>query len=227
MQKLALYDFCDTLVSFQTADAFVDYVRRLDGNLYMRFLNIILKACSKARIIAVLNKFFPGIAFSKKLKLLQLRGFKFETLNKLAELYYNEKIRPNLIIPVMSSMKKNVNEDFEICIVSAGYSIYLKYFAEDHNIKHIISTEIAFEHSGGRCLGTISGRDCIHLEKVNRLKAYFAGQNVNYDESISYSDSKTDLPLLLFTGNGVVVSRTNSQSWSHQYKFNEIIWNHI
>ena len=225
MQKLALYDFCDTLVSFQTADAFVDYVRKRDGNLYMRFLNNILLACSKARVIAVLNKLFPGKSFSKKFKLLQLRGLKFETLDKRAESYYREMIKPNLIMPVISDMQEHAQQDYEVCIVSAGYSIYLKYFAEDYRLKHIISTEIAFEHHGERCLGTFSGRDCLHLEKVNRLKAYFSKQNVNFNESISYSDSKTDLPMLLLTGKGVVVSRAKTQSWRHQYKFKEIIWN--
>jgi HAD superfamily hydrolase (TIGR01490 family) len=224
MKKLAFFDFCDTLVSFQTADAFVDYVRKMEGNTYMRFLDLVLIVLIKIRIIAAFNKFLPDAALGKKIKLLQLKGFTYEKLNNLAAIYYQEMIRPNLVKPVMAEMQRLAQQDYEICLVSAGYSIYLKYFTEEHQIKHIISTEIAFDQSGNYCHGIILGKDCIRDEKVSRLKTYFAGQKVNYKESISYSDSKTDLPLLLLVGKGVVVSRANSQSWTHQYNFKEIIW---
>ncbi|MCF8380662.1 MAG: HAD-IB family hydrolase [Bacteroidales bacterium] len=224
MQKLALFDFCDTLVGFQTADAFVDYVRKKDGNLYMKFLNLTLKVLIKLRIIAVSNKFFPSAGASKKIKLLQLKGFNIDKLNKLGEFFYIEMIKPKLITPVMEEMRGLAQRKYEVCIVSAGYSTYLKYFTEEYGIKHLISTEIAFDRRGKACLGRISGKDCMYAEKVNRIKAIFTDQDVNYEESISYSDSITDLPMLLLTGKGVVVSRDNSQSWSHQYKFKEIIW---
>lgn len=224
MKKIALFDFCKTLVSFQTADVFIDYVRMKDGNTYMKVLDVILRCLIKSRIIALLNIFFPGFAPSKKIKLLQLRGYKFEKLKNLAESFYRERIQPNLIMSVITEMQSLSKQDYEICLVSAGYSIYLNYFAKDYHIKHIISTEIGFDKNGIRCLGSISGKDCIHVEKVNMLKTYFAGQNVNYNDSISYSDSISDLPMLLLTGKGVVVSQSISQSWSHHYKFKEIIW---
>ena len=191
----------------------------------MKILEVFLKILSKIRIITVLNKLFPGVAVSKRIKLLQLRGFYINELNVLAESFYKDKIKPALIDIVVKEMQRHAEMEYEICLVSAGYSIYLKYFAEEYHIKNLISTEIAFNSQFNRCLGTISGTDCIHLEKVNRLKSYLRGQNVNYQDSISYSDSITDLPLLLMTGNGVVISRGTSQTWIHKYNFKEIIWN--
>jgi phosphoserine phosphatase len=55
--------------------------------------------------------------------------------------------------------------------------------------------------------------------------SWFADSDVNYNESIAYSDSTSDLPLLLLAGKGVVVSRGKSQPWIKQYGFKEIIWN--
>jgi len=224
-KKIAFFDFCETLVSFQTADAFVDYVRKEEGNLYMRFMKQVLLVLSKAGIVAVFNKFFPRTSFSKKVKLLQLRGFGIEKLNNLAYTYYRRMIIPELIEPVIAEMKRLSQQGYDIYLVSAGYSVYLKYFAEEYKIDHLISTEISFNQQNNKCLGTISGRDCIHLEKVNRLKLYLQGQSVNYQESISYSDSISDLPLLLLTGIGVVISKDTSQTWIHKYNFKEIIWN--
>jgi HAD superfamily phosphoserine phosphatase-like hydrolase len=197
----------------------------MDGNFFMRFLNIFLILLKKIRITAVFNYFLPDASLEKRIKLLQLRGFNYETINNLAELYYCRIIKPSLIKVVMEEMHRLMKENYEICIVSAGYSIYIKYFAEEHQIKHVISSEIAFTKSKSLCRGIIFGRDCINTEKVDRVKAYFIGQDINYKESISYSDSITDLPILQLTGKGVVVSKNNPQKWSCRYKFKDIIWN--
>lgn len=223
-RKIAFFDFCETLVNFQTADAFIDFVRRVDGNLYMIILNLLFVLLKEVRIIAVINKFLPYSSIEKRAKLVQLRGFKYQELNKLAAQYYVEKIRPNFIAMTVIEMQRLVQQNYEICLVSAGYSIYLKYFAEEYKIRHILSTEIAFDQMRNRCLGTFAGKDCMHLEKAKRIKAFFSSQDVDFIECISYSDSIADLPMLKLTGKGVVVSRHISQTWVNQYKFREIIW---
>lgn len=225
MIKLALFDFCETLVNFQTADAFIDYVRNKKGNTSMRSLNGILNLLRRIKVLTVLNKFFPGASLSKKLKLFQIRNMSLESLDHFAELFYKDKIRTNLISPAMEELIRLAKEGYEICLVSAGYSIYLKYFIMEYQIPHLISTEIAFDRYGKRCLGTIYGKDCIREEKVNRLNIYFKDKELNLDESISFSDSITDVPMLLYTGNAVVVSKEKSQEWGKQNKFKEIIWN--
>jgi HAD superfamily hydrolase (TIGR01490 family) len=224
LKNLALFDFCETLVSFQTADAFVDFVRSIDGNFFMKLLNAVSIGLQKTRITLILNKFFPDVSLEKKLKLFQLRGFTYNRLNNLSEQYYREMIKPNLIDVMVDEMKVLAEQNYEICIVSAGYSIYLKYFVEEYHIKHLISSEIAFSKSGTLCRGIISGRDCISKEKVNRVMKFFNGQDINFNESIAYSDSIKDLPILLLAGKGVVVSKANSQKWFNKYQFREIIW---
>lgn len=225
MKKIAFFDFCETLVNFQTADAFVEYVVKMNGSGYMRFLEIFIILLRKVRVIAIFNKSFPNMAIEKKIKLLQIRGFAYDKLDNLAELFYKEMIKPNLIKPMIEEMVRLMKQDFEVCLVSAGYSIYLKYFAEEYRIKYVLATEIAFDRSGNRCLGTIVGKDCSRLEKVKRIMANFDFKSINFKESISYSDSFTDLPLLKLTGRGVVVSRELSQHWIYQYQFKEILWN--
>jgi len=225
VRKFAFFDFCETLVNFQTADAFVDYIRSVKNSFYMRFLEIVLNVLKKIRIIAALNKLLPRSTIGKRIKLLQLRGLEYDELNKLAESYYRKLIRPGFIKPVITEMQKLKEQGYEICLVSAGYSTYLKYFAAEFQINHLIATEIKFNNSGKICKGSISGKDCIGIEKVHRLNSYFEVQDVNYHESISFSDSITDLPMLILTGKSIVVSRVRSQSWSQKNKFEEIIWN--
>jgi HAD superfamily hydrolase (TIGR01490 family) len=224
MKKLAFFDFCGTLVNFQTADAYVDYVRTTDENSYMRFLERVLIILRKARLLDVINKIFKRVALEKKIKLLQLRGFTYEKLDNHAKEYYRQIIKPNLITQVIDEMKELALKGYEICLVSAGYSIYLKYFIEEHHIKHLISTDIAFSKQSSLCKGILYGRDCIDIEKTSRVKKYFENQAVDFEESCSYSDSITDLPILMLVGKGNVISRNISQSWSQKFNFKEIIW---
>ena len=223
-RKIAFFDFCGTLVSFQTADAFVDFARGVEGNFLMEFLNGCSIVLEKIKILQVLNKIFPDKSIEKKLKLLQLRGFTLEKLDDLAQRYYNVMIKPRVIKPVIEEMNTLRENNYEVCIVSAGYSIYLKYFAEEYTIKDFISTEIAFNNSTNICKGTISRKDCIYTEKIRRIKEYYEDQNIDYKECVSYSDSLIDLPLLLLSGTAVVISRSKPQDWCSQYKFKEIIW---
>lgn len=224
LRRIGFFDFCETLVSFQTADAYVDFVRKTEGNFRMRIINSILIFLGKVRILQLFNKFFPGISLEKRLKLLQLRGLKHSRLSNLATQYYRTMIKPVLIGEVIREMQDLKEQNYEICIVSAGYSIYLKQFAEEFGIQHIISSEIAFDNKMSVCRGTIDGKDCTNIEKVNRIKTYFFGQSINYEGCISFSDSITDLPMLKLTGKGVVVSKNKPQQWSSKYKFKEIIW---
>lgn len=224
MKKLALFDFCETLVSFQTADAFVDYVRKREGNFYMHLFNIIYQVLLEIKVIAFFNKLYPRRSFGKKLKLLQLKGFSVVRLNELAKAYYEEEIKPGFIKPLLMRMKKLGKLGYELCVVSAGYSIYLTYFIKDYKIQHLISTEIKFNKTGTICCGIIYGKDCINDEKVKRLKIYFQDCDVNYEESVAFSDSKSDLPLLFTVGKGFVISKSKPQSWIKDYNLKEIIW---
>lgn len=226
-KQVAFFDFCETLVNFQTADAFVDFVRESNGNSCMKFLNSFLNVLKSVKIIAVLNKLFSNTSLEKRLKLLQLRRLGYEELNFMAGLFYQNLIRPNLIGPLITELQRLRQHGYEVCLVSAGYSIYLKYFAEEYQIKHLISNEVKFSQHRNYCLGTILGRDCIHSEKVKRIETYYENQNIDFNKCISYSDSISDLPMLLLTGEGVVVSRGASQAWCNQYKLKEIVWDSI
>jgi len=224
MQKVAFFDFCETLVNFQTADIFIDYVRKKNGSLYMLVLNAIFLLSVRLRVMAILERIIPEKSFSKRLKLLQIRNLSYEVLDQIADEFYRNIIKPNLILPVLTEMQKLAKQNYDICLVSAGYSIYLKYFVQDFHVPHLISTEIAFDMPRNRCLGKIAGKDCIRAEKVKRITAHFDGEDINLSESISISDSISDLPMLLLTGKAVVVSKGRSQQWILKNDFREIIW---
>ncbi|GHT86418.1 hypothetical protein FACS1894137_11980 [Spirochaetia bacterium] len=58
--------------------------------------------------------------------------------------------------------------------------------------------------------------------KVKIIEKVFA--DIKLDDTVSYSDSKSDIPLLKWTTIGVVVSKNHHQPWINDDNFKEIIW---
>lgn len=224
VHEVALFDFCETLVDFQTADAFVDFVRSQASGIIkqrMLFLNNFQNILWKFRIIPIIEKIFHGYSFNKRFKLFQLRGFSYSDLDELAENYYITRIKPHFIDIIISRLCQHQKENTKIIIVSGGYDIYLKYFKKDFGVDEIISTRIKFKN--GICKGLFDGMDCMKENKIMLINRI-----LNIDNSyfkVAYSDSRSDLPLLKFAKEGiVVVRRNNSIEWIKNNNLNMIIW---
>ena len=63
----------------------------------------------------------------------------------------------------------------------------------------------------------------MHAAKIDKIKNIIDLSNINLEQSVAYSDSITDLPLLTIVKNGVVVSKKHSQNWVVSNNLKEII----
>ncbi len=205
-RELILYDFCGTIVDFQTGNAFVRYVLNKKGipaDFYEK-LRIFL---NKIGFIKHFNYIYPKIAINKSLLLYQLRGLKYEELNELAYQYYEERIKPHFIGAVIDTIKKHHLNKALIILNSAGYAIYLKYFAEEFDIPILLASE--FEYRNGIFTGKVLGKDNYGQEKVRRLRQYLGEKEfaANFSGIIGYSDSYSDMPILKCCDHVVCVNR--------------------
>ncbi len=217
--KVAFFDFCETLTDFQTADAFVDYVRGETNNQRAVRLELIRNIFHRTKLVSILSRIFPKASIHKRLKLYQLKGFSELELNSLAKGYYINRIRPHFIKPVIIRLKKLKDEGYIVGLVSGGYDIYLKYFKDEFGLDFVISSRIDFKE--GICTGKMNGLDCLDDNKVILLNKIFPQKPFS---SIAFSDSKSDIPMLNYADIGVVISRGRHQKWTDNYKFKEIIW---
>lgn len=226
VQKIPIvaFDFCETLVDFQTADAYIDYVRENTCGTRKVVMSILEKALiffKKVRVIAILEKLTKHkLSLSKRLKLIQLRYKSYESLNTLAQDYYYKVIKPSLIPALIGKMIILQKKGFKIVLASGGYEIYLRYFAQDFKIDDILCTHIKFKN--GLCKGTIDGMDCMNENKVKLIKEKYPVDI--YELKYAFSDSPSDLPLLKHANEGTVVSYINKQPWAKNNNLNEIIW---
>ena len=122
-EKVAFFDFCETLTDFQTADAYVDFVRDATGRKRMRFLNALQLLMIKLRVIRVLTAMFPRKSINKRLKLFQLKGIPVSELDDLARRYYLERIRPHFIKRMIEELQELKANGYDVGLVSGGYGI--------------------------------------------------------------------------------------------------------
>ena len=218
--KVALFDFCETLVNFQTADAFVDYVREKMQSPRMLRKEKLQRLLRSLKLIQILEKITLGnFSINKRFKLWQLKGIETKELEILAYDYYQNRIKPNFIHKLVQKLNELKKEKFAIYLVSGGYDIYLKYFIEEYRLDGMISSRIKMKE--GICTGRMNGKDCLRKNKILLLDKYF-DEKPGY--SIAFSDSITDLPFLLWVNKGYVISFNKHQIWINNYKLEEIIW---
>ncbi len=219
-KDIVIFDFCETLCNFQTADAFVDYVRTKIGSSAIQRredLNLFLRKTRIASIAELLT--LHKLSILKRLKLWQLEGVQEQTIKECALGYYKDVVRPNLIERTLQILKEYQDNGCLVYLISGGYEQYLRYFVIEFNIDFLISSKIAF--SDGYCIGKLEGVDCVCDNKVKLLRAQL-GKKQNRIIA-SYSDSKSDIPILRVAERPFVVSKYH-QSWAERDKFSEIFW---
>jgi len=219
--NLVIFDFCETICKYQSANRFVDFclLKSDKKSFYYRCLSYL---SSNIFIIKVLGRIFPKFNFCKRVKLFSLKGISQSKLNYFSKQYF-EQLLINLNEDIVTILEKHVREGDHVLIVSGGYIEYLNNFKSYFKIKEVIATRIAFRN--GKCNGLFEGKDCMFEEKINMTQCYLDSIELNYNKSICYTDSISDLSLLKWVDYPVVVSNMISQKWSNEYGFREIIIN--
>ena len=205
MKRLAVFDFCDTLVSFQTADEFTFFVGKRKNFLKYYPLRIIHYALSKFPMITNRLSF-------KKFYLWQLKGISSNEMNILAEAYFEEKIYPNLNLNILKKLQDHIKNQDKVLIISGGYTVYLKAFADFYGKIEIIATDLSTINK--IYTGTIDGDDCLGIEKLKKLSNKFNLSDYDLENSSGYTDSLMDLPLISLFGSKFLVDIGQRNDWA-------------
>lgn len=219
-ERWALFDFCETLVNFQTADAFVDFVCSHSPRLFTSYIGLALRILNKMKVFSLLDRICGNeLYLLKRCKLWLLKGYTQKEIENCSNLYYETLIKPNFIQPMVERLSNLKHNGYRILIVSGGYSLYIKHFANQFGVDGVVANEIRFKN--GICCGSLDGINCMNNNKPILLNSYFQTRPAY---SIAYSDSITDLPFLRWADKGVVVSKKTHQTWSEINGFSEIVW---
>ena len=206
--NLVIFDFCETLVNFQTADSFSRFVLKKESKNFVLKIDFLLDKIKFYRFCSKLNL----DSWSQKNFLLSsLNGLSKEKLKSYAELFLESKILPNLNEKVFEKFLNHLNANDFVIINSGGYQPYLDLFVEKYGVKKLFSTE--FKYIDNIFTGKIKGIDCLGQEKVRKMIEEGLDFN-NYDGIIVYSDSITDMPIFnLATTRVAIINKNTIPSW--------------
>lgn len=199
-EKIAFFDFCGTLVPFQSAPAFISFTVRNYGNVINRIRK---KICTLLLITKILDKIeiiSRGKYLRKEMELYPLKGISKEKLVESASAFYRLVIKPSLVPEVIAELQKLRLEGFKVVIVSGGYSIYLNHFVSEYNLDKLYSSQIQIIK--GYATGLLDGLDCMGVNKVKLVEKDFRKEDIY---SVFYSDSESDMPLLKWVNKGFLI----------------------
>ena len=220
MKQVALIDFCETVVNFQTFDALLNFIIMNEYPKRYRIINNKFLIFLYEFITKVLRKFGWNGYLYKNVLIRQLKGITIWQLQDYGQAFYNQKIKGNFIEPTLDFIKKLKGQDYHIVIVSGGSHFYIKKFAEDFEIHDIITAQLQFKQN--KCTGVLE-RDCLGKNKVELVEEYFNKNNLNEIFDIAISDSLSDLPIFNLCRRKIVISKDKHQKWVTK-DMEEIIW---
>ena len=208
---IAIFDFCDTLVDFQSADAFVAYVKQRTADTFRRRLIEGLRTfLIKTKLIRLLQKLDSSSYINKRLLLFELRGVSKKQLETFGESFFREVILNRYRPEVVKEISRLKQLGFRTCIASGGYDVYLAYVKKQLAVDELVCTSLKYKK--GIFTGFFTGKDCLGNAKLT-LVCKQLGKLLTDSQSVFYSDSATDLPLLKYCCKGVVVC-TKIPDWA-------------
>ncbi len=209
--KIAVFDFCDTLYNGQSLNDFLIYFSK----------NSFIK---KVYLSSINHLYKLGLLRSDIKKSLQLKIFNGINQNKIDSIcfnFYQDIIKKNLNISVTNELNRLNQDGYQILILSGALSDYLKYLKFDFPISKIISNSLQFD--GEMCLGVIDKPECLGIGKLEKFQQNFNLINENIIDSIFFTDHASDSILFsFFKQNIIVVKKNNIPNWVKHINFNII-----
>lgn len=202
-QKRAFFDFDGTLVDFDTVNPFIRFVLAAHPELDVE----------------------PDMSLPhKQYRLKLLAGLGACELDVLAGVYYRTKVRPFLIEESVARLEALRADGYDVSVISGSYDLYLRFFCREMGIDNLICTEVAFRNEEGavrslselnasgvaldgfECMGAFRFFDCLGENKLQLMEKKMGGSDYREFDSVAFSDSATDLPLLGACRDAVVVA---------------------
>lgn len=193
--KLVLFDFCETLIKFQTHDKFIGFYFWEMRNIQKFLIYKIYKSFLSNLVCKIFR-----VNIKKKLVLL-LRGERKIDIERISKKFAKiliESENKDLVEELIFQ-----REHFQIAIVSAGLSINIRDYLALKGIDDIdvIANELLFLQ--GRCVGDYERPDCFGSVKKQRLTEEY--NNPRY--IACYTDSISDKPILDICDHKIIVEK--------------------
>ena len=197
MKKYAFFDFDGTLTRTDSVLPFLKFCCKNNLLFYIKLIPL----------LPTLVGYFAGLVSNASAKERVIDAYLHnwrvaDVEAKAAE--FAEHELPNLLFSEGMFQLSQHKAQGDICVlVSASPEWYLQHWGKQHGFDAIIATKMAT--LSGCLTGKIDGENCHDFAKVRRINALF-GENC-WQNSIAYSDSRVDLPMLQRASEGFLLNK--------------------
>ncbi|HIT95754.1 MAG TPA: HAD-IB family hydrolase [Candidatus Aphodousia faecavium] len=192
--KLAIFDMDGTLMPIDVGVVWVDFLAQKSGAdlsaelaLSKRYLEDY--RCGRFQVE-------PFMHFHMRL----LARFSRQNIERLRQRFVEEEVLPN-VTAAAKSLVEAMREDGYTPVMATGTQAFISSpVAKVFGIEHLLATR-PVEDARGEFTGEFTGGFCYGVHKIDRLKEFCLGLGMPLEqlsESVTYTDSITDLPLLQF-----------------------------
>lgn len=207
--KLALIDICDTLYSSNTTFDFIKWMsgKPGGGGIFGFLKKIPVKAVNK--ILFLLFR----IDIPRWIVIRRLNGLSKDELLLLANRFYEEFLVPRKKKEVHLILQDLKEQNYDLILVSATLDFIAETIAGKLYIDKFFSTQLYYDNN--ICKGKIKSD---LLGRKERLIIPIIHQ---YNEVITVTDNKSDLPLIKLSSRSIVVSdKKNVSFWKKKLNGN-------
>lgn len=184
-RKIAFFDIDKTLIYGDSLHSLLRY------------------GCKKWPVYLFLLPLIPFAALLHVTKLLSREKFKYffyKPLEKFEEedyeYFFDKYILSRKIEKSFSQLVSLKEQGYYIVLVTASAYAYMRIWKSRGYADEVIGTQV--EEKNGFYSGKIVSKNCAGKEKVVRIKELFEKKNIeiDYENSIGFSDSDKDIPML-------------------------------
>ena len=199
MEKLAIFDVDFTITNKETLLEFFKFILKKDSRNIKYIPRVItsgllygIKVYDEKRVKEAFLKFIDGI--------------NEKDLKNLVKSYYDERLTSILYKDAIDKIRELKEKGYKIYLISASPEFYLNEFYDIKEVDMIIGTRFRFNE--GKFARKMLGANCKGEEKVKRLMEVLKEKNieVDFENSLMFSDSLSDKPLLDLVGRGYLIN---------------------
>ena len=199
-QKVAFYDFDGTLVTSNVVTRYAWYAWNYPSklNALWRYVKTLLGVPFWIALDVYSRKLFNRVFFR------QYCGMDRDWLLAQSQEMYRQEIHPRLYPFAKELVAQDKANGYHVVMVSGGLDFALQTVADYLEFDEILVNRLIFKN--GVATGELHPPILAEQEKVEALKNYCKERGFEINQAKAYSDSASDLPMLLVVGQPVATN---------------------
>lgn len=198
MKRIVVFDICDTLYYSNTTHDFVRFVAASDSNMLHKFVFFLFNGkVSPFRYLLIVVSIISGFDALRKINVYLLRDRTREQLTLLANEFVSAVLEDRRIIETHRKLRDELDLGSCVILCSASVEPVVEAIARQLRVSQYVSSTLDYRNE------RMTGR--IKDDVTSRKLALLRESGLCHEPDLAVSDNKSDIGLLIASGEGVVV----------------------